>query len=253
MTDSTRDSIIRKIQKLMQMDGGNATEGEVRNAHEAAQRLMEQHAIEMADLEEGQPRDSIDRDRSRSELAANVSQWETSLAWAVHKMVPGVSWYRSTEYKRTFGGSGRMRRQSVVIWYGPTDLVEIAKNLFDETRGMIATMAQGIYGGVYRGRGRCYAEGFAYQLKKRAEEQARGSEHAQKITDIVLVSEGANKEWLADEHGVKLVQTSASVGGRHFDDAWGEGKKDGANADFTPGKASGKLRSGGRLALPSGD
>lgn len=248
MTD--RESIINKVRKLLAFDEDTATQGEIENAMSLAQQLMEKHALDAADVDRiSDEPEEIWRDKINSELNSTLATWESMLANAVEQAVPGVNHYRGREYKRTFGNGGRSRRIMTIVWYGPADLVEVAKALFDETRLVISTLAAGVYGGVYRGQGRSYCEGFADALRRKAEAQRSGSEHAEQLNAIVLSSEAANRGWLLETHGVKLSKASRSSGGRHFGDAYGEGKKDGERHGFTPGKPTGKLR-GGRLALP---
>jgi hypothetical protein len=246
------ERIIARIRKLLAFDGDNATEGEIENAMRLAQELMERHAIDAAELAD-RPADDRpaepERDRRSSTIGARVSTWESTLAWAVVQAVPGVNHYSSTEFKRSFG-TGRSRRQATIVWYGPADLVEVAAELYESTRLTIATMAAGVYSGVYRGQGRSYCEGFASALYAKARKQRQAGEHAEKLGAIVLASEAANKKWLATTHNIKLRTVSRGGGGAHYGDAYGEGRKDGERHGFNPGRPSGKL-SGGRAALPS--
>lgn len=258
---SDRDRIISRVQKLLAFDENNASEGEIENALKMAQNLMEAHAIEQAELEaESQSSDPVVREQANSKLKANVAKWESWLGAAVRTVVPGVDYYQTNEYVRAFDGTGKLRRQSMLVWYGPADLVEVAKALFDETRAVIATLAQGNFGGVYKGQGRSYCEGFASALHDKAYRQRQENEEKRlaeategaivlRMTDIVKKAKAENSEWLQEAHGIKLTSAGGGGGGHHYGDAYGEGKKDGQRHDFTPGKPTGKL-AGGRLALP---
>lgn len=242
----SNEAIISKIQKLLAYDGDNATEAEVANAMNAAQRLMEKYAIETADLEEDASYgNDVERTRAVSELSARLGTWESWLRSAVEYAVPGVNSYRTNEYRKPkFGeGSARTRKIAVFMWYGPADLVEVAKNLFDETRAVIATMAHASYGGVYRGEGRSYAEGFARKLNELAKEARGGGsdEDRERLGEIVLASEAANLGWLEEVHGIKLQKAGGLGNGRHHSGAFGAGQRDGENHNFRPSAPAKKL------------
>lgn len=250
-----RARAISKIQKMLALTNDNATEGEVENAMQMAYDLMAKFAVDQSEIESDDPADTMIRDTMKSRLSGNLSRWESSLSHAVEQAVPGVNRYIATDYEAPRFGSGDgldSRRVTSVVWYGPADLVEIARNLMDETRAVIATLATGRYGGCYRGPGRSYAEGFAAALCRKVEEQARKDREQQaKITAIVLASVEANQNWLATARGIRLRNRGASnSGGRHHHDAYGQGRSDGRSHDFAPGKATGKI-AGGRRALPS--
>lgn len=248
-----KSRIIERIRKLLAFDGSNATPGEVENAVRLAQQLMEQHAIESAELESAAPAGSTGPEyvRTPSDLGAKCALWESALAAAVRTAVPGVDCYRATTTRRTFDGTGDVRTVAVVYWYGPVDLVEVAQRLYEETRTVIAAMAVGAYGSIYKGEGRSYAEGFAAGLQRKATEQRRASEHRDAIGAIVLRREAQNQAWLMKAHGVKLGGGTRATGpnGRHYGSAYGAGSRDAASYGFTPGRASAKL-AGGRRALP---
>lgn len=229
MTDKQR--IIDRVRKLLAFSGETATEGEVENAHSMAQSLMEQYAIEQAEIAAAEDAGDIERARHIAQAGGRKSVWENTLAHAVKQVVPGISFYCSRG-STGFGSSRKTGAQ--YIFYGPAEAAEIARDLFMETRDIIATMAAGKHGGVYRGPGRSYAEGFSTALYRRAQEQTAASEHAEKLTAIVLVSEKENKLWLYDEHNVKLYAGSRPRGGQHYGDANREGQADGNRHDFKP-------------------
>jgi hypothetical protein len=233
-----RARVIDRVRKLMAFNDQTATEAEVENAMSLAARLMEQHAIDRADVEDaaagsGGGASGTTRTRGESALARNLARWEGALAAAVEQAVPGVSHYvDADETQDPFGSS--TQRQTFIVWYGPDQAVHVATLLFDETRLIIATLAGRLYGGCYRGRGRSYAEGFAGALYRRILRDRQASADAERVSAIVLRDEAANREWLAEEHDVELFRRPRSRGGRHFADAYDHGRRDGEEHEFTP-------------------
>lgn len=229
MTTTDRDRIIDRIRKLMAFNDRTATEAEVENAMALASGLMERHAIDRADVEDaaaaagaGEGVDVV-RTRGRSPLRRNLATWEATLMAAVRAAVPGVSSYTDTDEDP----DDPEFLVTMVVWYGPEDAVEVARVLFDETRLIIASLAAGIYGGCYRGRGRSYAEGFAHALWQRMQREREASAEHERVTAIVRRDEERNTQWLADEHGVELMRRPRRRGGRHDPSAFAHGERDG--------------------------
>ncbi len=253
----SRSRIIERVRKLMAFRDGTATEAEVENALSLAARLMEQHAIDRAEVfrglggaaagGDGPPGGpDITRSRASSPLGGNVAYWESWLTSAVREAVPGVSCYTDATTGR-FDGVRRSR----VFWYGPETAVEIARLLFDETRLIIATLAAGMYGGCYRGPGRSYAEGFAQALWRRIRDDRVKSERQAEVTAIVLQDAAANQQWLAREHGVHITKRSSRRGGTMNREAFEHGRTDGQRHEFSgvrPRVEDGRRRQGERPA-----
>ncbi len=237
----SRARIIDRVRKLMAFRDGTATEAEVENALSLASRLMEQHAIDREEVAAagGGGRDGSDsaagppRARGESPLGGNVAHWEVWLAIAVREAVPGVSYYTNSFYGDGSPNRPGQGRRSWVFWYGPEAAVEIARMLFDETRVIIATLAAGMYGGCYRGRGRSYAEGFAQALYRRVQREREQSERREQVTAIVRRDAAANDQWLAREHGVHLTRRSSRRGGTVDQEAFEHGRSDGQRHEFS--------------------
>ena len=249
-----RERVIDKVRKLMRFDEHTATKAEVENAMRLAQEMMEKHSIDSSELGVDDTAETIERSLRKSMLTgARVTKWERQLAITVKTCVPGVSFFETYEPRRHFGRG--VCDMGTFYWYGPDEIVEVAKELFDETRAVVATMAVGSYGSVYNTQGRSYCIGFAYALSAMVSKRRDASDNAERVASIVLASDAANKEWLRDEHGFEIEESQAGPPRGEFDEqALKLGVRDGKNHDVTPREPTKKIEqaAGVRPALPAG-
>jgi hypothetical protein len=106
--------------------------------------------------------------------------------------------------------------------------VRLATELFAEITKTIATMARLRYGGVYRGPGRSYAEGFALALRQKATEGER--QRVEACTALVVATVRRARIWLATSKGIRFGSSSRSGSGRTYDSsAHNAGRSDGRN------------------------
>lgn len=199
MSDPT-DRIKSRVRKLLNLaNDQSAAEGEIENALRYARALMDQHHLDEADLDE-----EVREERMAQMIAtcggSKMSAWESALAHAIVKVI-GFGWY-------------------------------VGKEMFEEVGKTIATMARLKWGGVYRGPGRSYCEGFAYELLNRVSREIR----EQRTSECkALVHQKANlaRTWLREEAGVRLrSRGGGGDGGQHHHDAFGDGRRDGRQSDF---------------------
>ena len=259
------DRIKKTISDLLNLaDNDAAFDQEADNALRFARKLMMRHGIEQCDLEEK-------RDAHSVEAAADVeyglkhcyseanslSQWEQTLLTTICHLIGTLRWYYdSKRVKKTRAGTvafdddGKQQRGARITFYGPAEDGETALDLFDEWRQVVIAMARLKYGGVFRGEGRSYCEGFVRELwqkvRKIGDEEYKASrsldgpaaERSNALmvinsTAIQLAKKAKGKEWLEKEKGVKLRAGSGRTFGKHHGNAYAEGKTDGKKANLS--------------------
>lgn len=246
--------IKQKVKKLLNLGNDPAAfDGEVRNAMAAAQRMMDQHHLSEADLsQEG----GYEEQMTQSHVYTNgssLSTWESSLAHAVADVVGTVGWYRSHPMmRRTEQGfavveNGQPQKAVKVMFYGPAEDVEIAKELFTDMSLTIMTMARLKYGTVFRGEGRSYCEGFTRELAEQAKLGTKARSNT--CSAIVLKKADLARKWLKEVAGVKLYSAGSRSSSSNSLEAYREGRRDGAQAGMSVNRKS-KLP-GNMGALPA--
>lgn len=205
-----RGRIVDRVRKLLAYRAENASRAEVEAAMRLAAKLMQEYAIEQG---EAMVAPETLRDAYTVAVGARLATWELTLCEAVAAAVPGASFGRMGPEDR--GGDVK------VLWFGPVELVRLAADMFAEFRGTIATMAVGLYGGVYRGRGRSYAQGFADALQ--------GLSHPTDEVDcraLAATAHAENWRWLQREYNVGVRRRRMRT--RDLDaDAYFDGQEDG--------------------------
>jgi hypothetical protein len=271
------DKILRQIRAILAkaQEGSGATEAEAESALRFARRLMLNHNVDEADLAEKDP-SAIAADAERVAYGQalayaggpRLANWESYLARAICELIGTLSFYRSSAtQRRTASGTlafnpktGMPETTFAAVLYGPETDCADAVELFQTWSLTIVSLARMLYGGVYQGPGRSYAEGFATALIRmvseiKKEERARieahrageleesdeGDEGSEApCTALVLVNATAlieakkakGAEWLRDVAGIKLQKNSGTMG-RHYDDAHNRGRADGSKANFS--------------------
>jgi hypothetical protein len=246
----TVDNVKARIRKLLNLaENDAATEGEVANAVAFAQRLMAEHHLSehevrqdcqpnahavMADLEK----------LAMLQMAAygqgeKLASWERTLGSFVAKLIGSVGVYlNGTVRVRTAAGTllydskGQPVERGSVKFYGEAEEVRLACQLYTDLGLTIAAMARLQFGGVFRGEGRSYADGFVaglYTKLSTAEKLAAGDNKALALrcTAIVQAKKQHAAAWLKGQ-GVKLGSASRSGGREHHRGAYEQGKQDGA-------------------------
>lgn len=257
-------TIVEKIRKLMAIAGdGAASEAEIENALRHAQRMMDAHHLTEADLAH-EPQDdfaAVDRatfNRYRSFVGSKVYHWEGLLASYVAMLV-GIGVYtEGLQIVRKngvvqFNERGKRYVGVPLVFYGIDEDAQLATQLYDELRLMIASMARLRWGQVYRGEGGAYCDGFVSGLILKLDESRESEkEAAQKLladstdtnrshalilierrTALVEYKREKADDWIA-KRGVRLGKrrrTSGSLSGS--DQAYNEGRTDGRATDVT--------------------
>lgn len=256
------DKIVRQIRAILAKaaDGSGATEAEAESALRFARRLMLAHNFTEGDLAQRDP-SAIAADAERTAMSQETawadgerhSRWEGWLGLAIARLYGTLGVYNGHAQERKspsgamlFGDNGESMRCARFVFYGPEEDARDAVELFDEWRLTIASLARLTFGGVYRGPGRSYAEGFATALlnaTKKIEDEERAQLTQPASTSTALVALGnaralmdAKKQkaahWLRHSEGVRLGSAGRSGGGHHHGDAYSRGKAAGSQAQL---------------------
>ena len=205
-------------------------------------------------------------------MGVNLSQWQINLGLAINMLVGTTQFYingksarRSSTGNIEFDAKGKQKEATRLVFYGPADDIHDATGMFEEWSTMIAALARMKFGGALRGPGRSYAEGFSMALFNRMREirdrnleliaQGGGDLASRadaaliaanedendacsalvviKSTELVEAKKQGGSDWLRTNKGITLRKRGAGAGGRHHDDAFGAGQRDGKNAEFS--------------------
>lgn len=246
-----------KIRKLMNLAADDAaTEGEINNALEFARRLALRHNIDESELDPSKTCHEVAADAEYDQMKSyshfvRLTRWESYLSQAIAELVGTIGAYvAGQEYAKTphgtveFDKKGQPKKRTAVAFYGPVADVQDALELYDEWRTTIIAMARMRYSTAVRHEGRSYAEGFSSELFRKVKKLAK--QNPQQLQDsectALAVSNGLSlmkakkkeaKEWLSREKGVKLRSRGGGPGGEFHGEAFSQGRRDGAAANFS--------------------
>lgn len=220
MSDQT-EAIKSRIRKLLALANDSAAaEMEIEQALCHAQRLMDLHHVSEADLSPAEREERMARITTFT--GSNKRQaWEGWLINAVCDALGGIASYwsdasvvRSETGAAVLGKDGEVRQAVSVTFFGAEEDCILARSVYDETRLTIATMGRLRWGGVYKGEGRSYCEGYVLGLtarlqgeRKARQEAAAGADQRAIVlrrNDIVKAKVVKANAWLKDELKVKL-------------------------------------------------
>lgn len=260
---SDMDRIKETIRDLLNLaDNDGAFEQEAENALRFARKLMNRHGLDQSDLEEERDATSVaaaadveyGRRNSFSE-SSTLSKWEETVATTACEILGTVQWYVQTKIlKKTPHGTvqthprtGKPLRGTRMVFYGPAGDCEHVIDLLDEWRALIMAMARLKYGGVFKGPGRSYCEGFAHSLWRKFAQIREEEERQKKQLDgdrsmaLMLVNSSAiqvakkekGSDWLKNVEGIKLQKRPATSYRKHHGDAFNKGVADGKRANVS--------------------
>lgn len=270
--NNTVENVKARIRKLLNLAENNAaTEGEVANAVAFAQRLMAEHHLSEDQVREGYQPNAHEVMADLEKLTMlqmatygqgeKLASWERTLASFVAKLIGSVGVYlNGTVRVRTAAGTllfdaqGKVVERGSVKFYGEAEEVRLACELYADLGATIAAMARLQYGGVFRGEGRSYADGFVaglYTKLSTAEKQAAGENTALALrcSTIVQAKKQHAAAWLKGQ-GVKLGSASRGGGREHHRGAYEQGKQDGAAQGVSVTRRGKLATAGGQRQLP---
>lgn len=230
-------------------DNDASTDGEIEAAMAIATTLMARHQIERDDVfedEDGEVNvtNVVYGKRSRYSLYVSICAWESYLCRFITEFVPGTGYYiHRGAVRRNKAGMATSSKATLITFYGSEADIEFCCDLFDEVVCFIRAAAHLRFGAALsRGEAAAYAEGFASGLCSANEKAAEGIKQASRSGDshalivvnrTLAIKDGA-KDWLKQEHGVRLVKGRASRSAeRHSYGAYSQGRSDGAQ--YRPG------------------
>jgi len=257
--NSADSSVVRKIRKLLAIAGDDgASEAEIQTAMAHAQRLMGTYHVKEEDLAH-EPADDYKKvddakfNRHRSFVGKTIFAWENYLASFVTQFV-GCKAYTDKERQICrkngfvqFDENDEPRYGASIVFYGVAEDAKLASDLYDELHELVATMALGRWGTIYRGDGASYAEGFVGGLSsqiKKAEQarltQAESSTSlilAHRQQDLVRYKQDKASKWLEKETGIRPRRQGVAGSRRGSWAARGEGYVDGQNTEVSASRS----------------
>jgi len=250
------------VRKLLNLaNNGAAAEGEIANAMRFAAKLMEQHQLTEEEVKLNKVDEKILdlENQTFAELKGwfggyKFCEWESNAASFACAFVGGVKWYyREDVVERDENGIAKcwpawyghkVKTKVQVTFYGIEEDVAIAFAVYNEILMTVAAMAKLKYGGVYRGPGRNYCEGFVSGIwskwysdqdnQRKIAHQQTSNCTALAVIDsrklIVQRKEELAIQWLSEKRGLKLGKGRArSSSGSYNREAHNEGYTDGKN------------------------
>ena len=247
---------IRKILNIANDDA--ASEAEVENALAIAARLMDKHHLSEDDLavdplEQSQDIRNAPRGTAEAYGTDRMTTWEKYLGTVVCKIVGGIACYSHPGRVKTtpsgltvWNDAGHSVKTCPLVFYGIAEDCAIAVRLWGELRHAIIALARLRFGGVFRGDGAAYAEGFVTGLNTKAiERETQERQAAQRLVrsdgtgrtaftlldrraDLIRQKSDLARQWIASPAGGSLKIGNKSGGGsRGSRDAREQGRSDG--------------------------
>lgn len=252
--------VIDKVRKLLNMTGENgATDAEIQNAMDRAQKLMHEHHLSEADLnhepvDDYKKVDEAEYSTFRTFVGGAFYKWEMDLASFVQEFV-GCPCYLDNNKKLAkkngivltyeWGGKEYTWNGKSIVFYGIAEDAAIAANLYEEMRKLISTMAMAKWGKVYKGDGAAYSEGFVMGLfstmRKARESEKSQAKLSNSSTGLVLVARRDDlvkykktkaDNWLKEAKGIELKKPSAGNWGAY------DNQSSARSEGFSDGKAT---------------
>ena len=250
--------IKERIRRLLNLANDNDAQGEIENALRFARRLMLRAGLTEDDFKERSVHeiaaDLEYGDRQTTTTGAKMSQWESWLSTAIAQLVGSVGVYckgkgviRDENGLVKLDAKGRPKKGVQVIFYGPVVDAAEAVELFNEWALVIAAMGRARFGGVFRGEGRSYCEGFASALHEKLRKILKIEQTTAQLGEsdstalsvirgnaLMIAKKTQGKRWLQTQ-GVQL-RSRGGGGGEHHSGAFDSGRADGSRADFSRSK-----------------
>jgi hypothetical protein len=250
----SQSPIIDKIRKLLATAGDTAaSDNEIQSAVNIAKKLMTAHHLTEDDLAH-EPKDDYQKvdeakfGETRSFVGKTIALWENQLAGVVSAFV-GCPAYIDNNKKPVrknglvqFGVDDEPLQAKSVVFYGVSEDASIAAQLYDDMRELIAAMAVGRTGKVYKSEGASYCQGFVLALHNKIKEAARlemkapgtGALIVLRSNDLIEYKKTKATQWLTKERDIKIRKGGKGAGSRvGFNrEAFQQGRTDGANAEM---------------------
>tara|TARA_R110000824_G_scaffold172434_1_gene350339 strand:+ start:54395 stop:55183 length:789 start_codon:yes stop_codon:yes gene_type:complete len=243
-----------KIMGLLNISADDAaSEAEIETALRLAKKMMERHHLsedDLVDSPEDQVRAAQDAEKTdfASPVGKKIYRWEKSLSTFVRDLVGGIGCYTARhQTAKTPAGfpirdeDGNEIRTGAIHFYGITEDVYAACEIYSELRTAIVALARIRYGSVFKGSGGLYAEGFVAGLRSKLEteeDQAKIEAVETSNSNALVLIERRNALvaaktasadlWLQHTAGVKLSNRGIGQGASGSHGAFTAGRTDGA-------------------------
>ena len=250
------------IQKMLRLaEDPAAQQGEIDNAMRFVNKLMAEHQLTQEDIELGKTDEKV-LDLEKKEMGRQFAmfgsnkrcEWEFSAASFACHVVGGVKYYIGPEqiWRDPATGAvklkynGKPNTKPTAAFYGIAEDVELARQVFLELIMTISALAKLKWGGIYRGPGREYCEGFMEGMwSNYYADMAKQKQLAKTSSSTALVAIDSRnaivtkklelaKHFAKNGLGLKLRAGAAfSRGKQENSEARAEGKSDGKSHKAT--------------------
>lgn len=251
-------AVKEKIRRLLAIaaEGSGATENEIEIAMRVATKQMMAYQLSREDIEQGDKPATSRMEYGRHftfTYGKNLLQWELMLGHFIIQFVGTCKWYtEAKQYRRRKGkiflyDEDTPLEGTRLTFYGPDADAQFCAELYEELVTAIVTMAQLRWGGVARGAGGSYCQGFVHGLSEANRKEVKQLSHSgdSQTRALVLRSQQntltIRKEadaWLKKTTGLKLrrgQRNSRGVSRSYDSEAYAEGKTDGARYEVGRG------------------
>lgn len=247
------ETIKERIKKLMAYSGDiAATEGEINNAMTLAQKLIDQHNLDLSEFEKTDQPQEIIFDKIHAHFTSSrICTWEMYLGMAISKLYGTLNVYldKNLTPNRKNGiikldSDGNPVYSPSFVFYGPQQDVKEAAELFNEWILSISAMAIMRWGGAYRGPGAQYSYGFVTAIYNKvcsldtnrqlvqttAPKQLSNQTTAITLTQRYNLIKKEGEKWLKEKHKITIKGSHSSGGYRRdnsgaYDEGYSHGKK----------------------------
>lgn len=248
------DKVKEKIRLLLNVAKNEAsTDGEIDNAMRFAASMMAAYHLDESEIKEVHI--DVKKDIRLYGHGVSIASWESYLAGFVRDFVGSIGVYIDLNKQSSINTgvqfqNGRVKHGQSIVFYGSSEEVEFAKELFSDLSHMIAAMAKLKFGTFLRKEGRSYADGFVAglrsKLKVETEKLSLGDQQTRTLIvqsqAIALRKQEEAKQWLLEQKGLKL-KGKKQHSTRHYSGAYSQGHEDGKRTELDKFRAKPKLES----------
>lgn len=182
--DNERDRILHRLRKLMAMNGGNATEGEVENSIRLARRLMAEYNVSESEIHSADP-SKIEIQDFVALRRITLDYWEKTVA-VIPCEVCDVKAYTTTSFS-----------DQTIHFVGLPRDVAMATELLKSLIVTISVMSKMKFGKSWTMKHRSYCMGFIDGCLKKLRDEKESEVAASKA--IVLSKSTMINKWLASK------------------------------------------------------
>jgi hypothetical protein len=234
----SREKIIEKIRNLFKRTADNgASEAEVETAMKIAHKMMETHAIEMADLLDKQSKtlgiDDIEQQCVRTHC--KIDRWEKRMAMCVCMMTDTKCYFSQSHVIE----KGKIVKKHHVTYYGQSDDVAAAFAMYVELLIVFKTMARHRLGKKWTQAHYHYMEGFGTGMLSIFHEQKSQMqrERSSGTTGMILHKSALIRQFEETKLNLRTRVARPTRKREGMRDAYGAGYTDGRAYEANPDRS----------------